>query len=189
MAERDAPRARQIALAFERQRALTPVDSTGEERPEEGRADASDTWPTCPECGALRSTRCPICQTAGTAFSPADTDYRGIPGLDDVARTSTACVCGPGGCGPTEAMAEVAPGVGRDEAEEPPLMLLCPTCDEPFAPEYPRICEWCGHQFQDGFEVETPQGEVEHNDTRVILVMTGLLLLAVAVIIYFMIVM
>jgi len=48
-----------------------------------------------------------------------------------------------------------------DEAEREPsleqsrLLLICPTCDEPMAPEYLQACEWCGHGFADG--VSPPQ--------------------------------
>lgn len=36
-------------------------------------------------------------------------------------------------------------------AGEPPL-VICPTCDEPFPPQYLRRCEWCGHDFGTGAE-------------------------------------
>jgi hypothetical protein len=28
---------------------------------------------------------------------------------------------------------------------------LCIECDEPFTAEYAHDCEWCGHEFPDGF--------------------------------------
>ena len=31
-------------------------------------------------------------------------------------------------------------------------MLLCPTCDEPFTPQFARCCGDCGHEFPDGFD-------------------------------------
>jgi len=31
-------------------------------------------------------------------------------------------------------------------------MLLCPTCDEPFTPQFARRCNGCGHEFPDGFD-------------------------------------
>lgn len=31
---------------------------------------------------------------------------------------------------------------------------MCPVCDEPFRPAYPRHCEWCGHEFDDGYVIE-----------------------------------
>jgi hypothetical protein len=34
------------------------------------------------------------------------------------------------------------------------LLVLCPTCDEPFVPRFPARCEWCGHRFR--YEHEPP---------------------------------
>jgi hypothetical protein len=85
-----------------------------------------DAWPTCPECGRKRHTMCPICETAGTDFPPADSisggDETDLEGTDD-------------------------PGdpLGRQP-------LLCPMCDEPFIPNYLRECEWCNHDFGHGVE-------------------------------------
>ena len=36
-------------------------------------------------------------------------------------------------------------------------LVICPTCDEVFAPKYPARCEWCGHRFGDGYEPRVPQ--------------------------------
>ncbi len=36
--------------------------------------------------------------------------------------------------------------------------LTCPTCDEPFAAEYRRRCEGCGHEFEDGYDVGPSDG-------------------------------
>lgn len=36
---------------------------------------------------------------------------------------------------------------GAEEA-----LVICPTCDEPFVPQYFRRCEWCGHDFGSGAE-------------------------------------
>lgn len=32
-------------------------------------------WPVCPECGARRAVRCPVCQTVGDLFPPADAEF------------------------------------------------------------------------------------------------------------------
>ncbi len=64
--------------------------------------------------------------------------------------------------------------------------LMCPVCDEPFMPEYPRTCQWCGHQFDDGFDFDLPEGPAEQIDARVIAVIVGLLALLVALMAYFM---
>ena len=63
---------------------------------------------------------------------------------------------------------------------------MCPTCDEPFVPEYPRLCEWCGHEFEDGFDGELPKEPAEHIDSRAILVMIGLAVLLMGLVGYFM---
>ena len=69
--------------------------------------------------------------------------------------------------------------------DSPRLMLLCPTCDEPFVPEYPRRCEWCGHDFGDGYEVDPPR-QLEQINSRAIALILGLLLLFAGVVVYFM---
>ena len=63
-------------------------------------------------------------------------------------------------------------------------MLMCPTCDEPLVPEYPRVCEWCGHEFADGFESELLV-KPQRIDGRAILVTAGLLTVAAVIMGYF----
>ncbi len=46
-----------------------------------------------------------------------------------------------------------APEVASEPAR---LYVLCPTCDEPFAPQFLARCEWCGHRFRDGRETPPP---------------------------------
>jgi hypothetical protein len=62
-------------------------------------------------------------------------------------------------------------------------MVICPTCDEPFVPEHPSRCEWCGHHFPDGYAVDVVESESEQLNSRVIVAAMGLggLLLALAV--------
>ncbi len=62
--------------------------------------------------------------------------------------------------------------------------MICTTCDEPFHPEYPRLCE-CGHEFGDGFEVEPSEDPHEQIGSRVFAVIVGLVLLVAAVFGYF----
>ena len=65
-------------------------------------------------------------------------------------------------------------------------MLMCPTCDEPFTPEHPELCEWCGHEFADGYEVDQPQGIAEESlSPRVIGVIVALLTIGAGLIGYF----
>ena len=61
----------------------------------------------------------------------------------------------------------------QDSADEPQppgvppqRMLICTMCDEPFVPAYPRRCEWCGHTFADGYEVDVV-AEEQGEDARV----------------------
>lgn len=167
VAEDDALKARQIALEFDRRisdgfREQEPLsEQDGEE------TEVIDQWPLCPSCGKRRLTRCPICNTAGTDFPPGHqntADFLGLPETSDDALSS--CSCGPGGCGkPGIAVADVSSVTGEAEENDEVAsasetssenllspILICPTCDEPFHPQYLRRCEWCGHEFTDGQE-------------------------------------
>lgn len=77
-----------------------------------------------------------------------------------------------------------------DEPEEPEegdsgadVLLLCSTCDEPFTPEFYRRCAECGHDFGEGIERE----EIvrEELNSRVVLVIVGMLLLLVGLFAFF----
>jgi len=185
VAEEDAARAREIALEFDRQMGPAAAGPTEEGPPPEEVAAAPQPWPTCPECGARRSTRCPICGTAGSDFQPADMGFVWIPELADAATEAPSCNCGPGGCTPPGEQTEVS-GADEVESESPARLLMCPTCDEPFTPQYPRLCEWCGHDFGHGYEVELPQEPVEQINSRVIATIVGLLVLMAAMVVYLM---
>lgn len=191
VAEKDAVRARQIAVKFDRKMASSPGKLEGIQLPEEPPV-VLDEWPRCPECDAPRLTRCPVCGTAGTNFLPADCDFIGLPELDEAAKASAACSCGPDGCAPAAAESAVAPVddhppvTDDDEPEPRKTMLMCPTCDEPFEPQYPRRCEWCGHEFGDGYNVALAEGPAEEVGSRAILVILGLLALAAGLVAYFM---
>jgi len=127
VSESDQIVAQQIALEFGRpelHRGCAVVDIVVDARDQE----TIDAWPTCPECGRKRHTMCPVCETAGSDFPPADS----IAGDDE-----------------TELEGTDDPGdpLGRQP-------LLCPVCDEPFIPNYLRECEWCNYDF--GYGVEAP---------------------------------
>ncbi len=128
VSEEDAAAARHIALQFDRafsaRAKAGPLDEEDDKRAVGQPAQTGDaaeagaptrSWPRCPQCNALRITKCPACGTSGTDFPQAD-------------------------------------AFDADPADEasPPL-VLCPECDEPFAPEYASACEWCGHEFHEGF--------------------------------------
>jgi hypothetical protein len=70
-----------------------------------------------------------------------------------------------------------------ESGEQPKLWVLCPTCDEPFAPEFLARCEWCGHRFRDGREAPaTPvmTSPFEDVNSRVWIVIAGLVALLAA---------
>ncbi len=76
--------------------------------------------------------RCPRCGAPRMTRCPAcGTSGSGFPLADRI------------GAEPTDASA-AAP------------LLLCIECDEPFTPEYAHDCEWCGHEFPDGFRPAAP---------------------------------
>jgi hypothetical protein len=104
----------------------------------EAEAD-DDPWPSCPHCGQPRHTSCPWCETAGSEFPQA---YLGPQSDDDFEPSD------------------------EDETDIPdrfdpsrPLLVICPTCDEPFRPLFAARCEWCGHRFGDGRELP-PSGSI-----------------------------
>ena len=128
--------AREIALEFDEQSA-SPADERPSDQ-EQTWAAEPPVWPKCPQCGAPRTTQCPVCETTGSEFPAADGDSSGV------------------------------------------LRLLCSTCDEPFIPQYPRHCEWCGHEFADGYSVgpsgDFAAGELSVN-ARVVMLLLGVLAL------------
>ncbi len=129
---------------------------TGRERLENPEA-AFAAWPQCPECDSPRPTRCPICGTIGSDFPQADPQFVGTPDSDEPA-----------------------------EPKPPGLVLMCPTCDEPFVPEFPRRCAWCDHQFDDGFDVDQFDDQPpEEIGSRVLAVVFFLMVLLLAVAAYF----
>lgn len=187
VSEDDAPRARQIAMKLDRKGVEAAASAHEVEQSDaEAAPTIIDEWPRCPECDALRSTKCPICSTAGSDFAPIDMGFTWIPDPDGTAAAASSS-CGPGGCTPGGAAADEGDAVSEDHEVDPfSKMRMCPTCDEPFTPEYPRICEWCNHEFDDGFEVALPTGHPEQTDSRVIAVIAGLVALAAALGAYFM---
>jgi hypothetical protein len=124
---------------------------------EEFELDQDDApWPCCPSCGRPRHTSCPVCETAGTDFPRAFQPDDEQLGAPHVAD-------------------------GRQN-----LLVLCPSCDEPFTPQFPARCEWCGHRFGDGWEPPpiTP-AEPSELTARVWIVMAGLLITIAATIAFF----
>ena len=192
--EKDAVVARQIALSHDKEGAQTiesqlPEPSHFEERPQ--------AWPHCPECGAPRPTRCPICKTTGTDFPESDPDYAWGFGLEEVddgqQASSPACSCGSGGCsgshqGQEGAATSIPPmdetheGSPDEEDHERPFVLRCTMCDEPFSPEFPNRCNWCGAEFEDGYEVDPfHEHPLEESPVRISLAVFGLAVVGILV--------
>jgi len=190
VAAEHAVAARQMALEFEQHDVIPGPGDEDFTEGEQASPTAAEAWPKCPGCGARRSTRCKICGTAGTDFAPVDMGFVWTAEMDDEADAGSGR-CGPGGCGAAGLTAGGSAAQGAADAVPPSTegMLMCPTCDEPFVPEYPRRCEWCGHEFDDGYEVpqrislpEEPLG------ARAYLVVLGLLALLLASAAYFMVI-
>ncbi|MCH5375996.1 MAG: hypothetical protein JJ992_18665, partial [Planctomycetes bacterium] len=94
-------------------------DTSGNDpsREDEGRwAD----WPCCPGCGRRRRTRCPTCDLGSDEFSLAEffpaAESLPVPGPD--ARSGQ-------------------PSLKKDDG----VLLMCPSCDEAFSPQFYRLCE------------------------------------------------
>lgn len=63
-----------------------------------------------------------------------------------------------------------------EDAGDIQVMVVCPGCDEPFRPEFYKLCEYCGHEFPSGRSVRQPMlprdaTDPEINPARVYLVL------------------
>jgi predicted RNA-binding Zn-ribbon protein involved in translation (DUF1610 family) len=192
VAEEDAAHAREIALGFDRD--VSRKRSEGAQFQEQTSlgTEVLEAWPCCPECGARRLTRCKICGTSGSDFPPADPNSGDLLGLPTPPAGASGCSCGPGGCGSHGAAAEKESGAAEANADSSPAaetssspLLICPTCDEPFHPQYLRRCEWCGHEFPDGVEFPSPAAKLQEPfNWRIAYVIYALALLAVGLAVY-----
>ncbi|MCX7425618.1 MAG: hypothetical protein NTW96_08355 [Planctomycetia bacterium] len=158
------------------------------------RDDLRHGWPRCPHCDAPRITRCPICETTGSDFPEADTEYVWGLGLEQVPETEPGN-CGSGTCGTASSCARQDASDGnvsefddQNNGEPASPVLMCPTCDEPFLPAYPRRCAWCGYDFQEGYEVDVVGQPPEQLGARVILLLLGMAALLALVLGYFMVI-
>ena len=118
-------------------------------------------WPCCAHCGRPRLTVCPICGAAGERFPLA------------------------------EFLAPAAPvRRSRGGAPEPPerddaaveILLVCPQCDEAFAPRFYRRCPQCGHDEGTGIDLRPP--DIEPLSDTILLVICGLVAGVVAMMLY-----
>jgi hypothetical protein len=79
-----------------------------------------------------------------------------------------------------------APKDDRPLPDEPEsAMLVCPTCDEPFRPEFLRQCQRCGHEFPDGVEADPELPLREPLNLRVIGAMAALVVLGLLLAVFF----
>lgn len=129
--EEDAIAARQIALEFDRAISSQARAETGAEvvASAERAGDVAGRLETDVRRESLSDSwpRCPQCGAPRITKCPAcGTSGSGFPPADQA-------------------------GDEPAEASAAPPMLLCIECDEPFTPEYAHDCEWCGHEFPDGF--------------------------------------
>jgi hypothetical protein len=213
VAKEDAARAREFAMQFDRDASgrgsvgqvsnLSP--DAGVDGPQVARdrleTYPTDAWPCCPECGNRRLTRCAFCGTSGNDFPLADANSGDILGLPTPpAEAFSGCSCGPGGCGTHGGEKEdrsCGAGEGDDDhagatdaagavsQSASSALLLCPTCDEPFHPQYLRRCEWCGHEFPDGVEMPLPEEQAhELFNWRIAYVIYVLAILAIGSAVY-----
>ncbi|MFZ5832829.1 MAG: hypothetical protein ACOY3P_22310, partial [Planctomycetota bacterium] len=112
----------------------------------------------------------------------------------DTTGAGTGCGCGPGGCGSKVAadestLGDATAGPGESAAAEYRDMLVCTTCDEPFRPQYAARCEWCGHDFGEGFESSQLTGaSTENLNPRVIGVVVALGLIFAVAAVYFLLI-
>ena len=75
-----------------------------------------------------------------------------------------------------------APAEGE---EKPATLVICPSCDEPFTPEYLPRCEWCGHVFDPEAAAREPEPLVDDTvNSRVGIVMAILAVLAAGLVTY-----
>ena len=168
--ELDYQNARRIAMDFDRAGTAAAEEQAQTERQSQDgqEQEAGETlheWPCCTECRAPRVTHCPVCQTTGSDFPEADPEFVWGMGLNEIQESEER---------------------EAHEDEDEKLVLMCPTCDEPFLPEFPNRCAMCGHRFEDGVEVELQSAPPEQHDTRVIALMIGMGVLLVALVGYFM---
>jgi hypothetical protein len=74
--------------------------------------------------------------------------------------------------------------LGRDGEDD--LLVVCPTCDEPFRPEFYRTCHRCQYDFGDGLPPPDVQPRTaEREPLKVWLTLGGICLGLAVVVVYF----
>jgi hypothetical protein len=157
--EENLAEARQIAIEFDRlTRPQDEEEATVDDSPQEAPQPADTTV----RPGTLGESwpRCPQCGAPRITRCPAcGTSGSGFPPADDS-------------------------GEELAEAEQAPRLLLCIECDEPFAPEYAGECEWCGHEFPEGFRPDRA-AETDELSPGLLAVLGAALAVVVGLLIYF----
>lgn len=152
------------------------------------RVDAVD-WPPCPKCERRRLAVCPHCQTSSSEMPQGDPRYAGralTELLADEEAEAMGC-CGGNSCGSDNTDCGDDASTEHDDHETPPTpLLICPTCDEPFAARYLRHCEWCAHDFGAGIDATAARAvtPMEINTRAVALTLT-LVVGMLVVVVYF----
>ncbi len=135
-----------------------------------------DAWPHCASCGQLRQTVCPHCGTAGTRFPLAEYLAAGEPLRDSRQPRAQADH-------PAQDMRDAISGEELAALGRPQVWLVCPQCDEAFAPQFYRYCPICG--LDGGAGLEPPPAVAGMLPNRVLLVIAGLVILGGVLLLYF----
>lgn len=200
----DAARARQLAVRFQGRRTMElqkqrsqDVDNRQDDRSAQQPDDASHprvTWPRCPECNQPRTTRCPICGTAGAMFPPADLPEPIAANMhsadsqasgDDSPACCISAAC-KGNLEGAECAASQRSDVPPDFSQQLTPEYICPTCDEPFRPAYHRRCQWCDYEFPDGEDYPLPPTGYSDLNIAAIAVIVALVVTALGLSAYLM---
>ncbi len=132
-----------------------------------------EDWPACTQCGRPRQTVCPTCGQAGNCLPLA-----GYQAAAEPQRNSRIPPVHP------DSLQQTDPTPDTDVPQRPqhPL-LLCPRCDEAFAPRFYRICPACGCDAGSGLELQSLVSE--HASNSVLLAVYGLVAVGGALLLYF----
>ncbi len=134
----DAELAAGIVEIFERnvlavgRKALRPAAADSD-----GALRGTSDWPLCLGCGRRRLTMCPVCQTAGFDMPRGE-----LPEGITVSQIASGLA----------RHGAAQPRQGSAEESDRGVLLLCATCDEPFAAEYFRRCGECGYEHASGMD-------------------------------------
>lgn len=178
----DEPAAEKAARSFVEDYLNGRLAEDGEAAWDKHSTESLRHWPVCPDCEAPRITRCNVCGRIGVDFPPNDPDFdwgMGQEPVDD-ADEKPPCTCGSEACahGDSENEAHLDDTLPcESESDEERIVLRCPSCDEPFVPEFAEACPWCDHRFEDGFELELGEAGVEIHPHRALTALAIILLI------------